>query len=75
MDDLKKLGWIIFNIIIYGLWVGFIYQINFLLGSFEWEDTLFSRTWIILSLIIQWFGGIYVVIKVQEFIIKKMNNY
>ena len=69
MEDLKKLGWMIFNVIVYALWVSLIYYIDKTTGLNEVN----SMIYIIFNLLISWVGGIFVIVYVQDFVQKKIN--
>lgn len=69
MEDFKKLGWIIFNVIVYALWVSLIYYIDKTTGLNEVD----SMIYIIFNLLISWVGGIFVIVYVQDFVQKKIN--
>ena len=69
MEDFKKLGWIIFNVIVYALWISLIYYIDKTTGLNEVN----SMIYIIFNLLISWVGGIFVIVYVQDFVQKKIN--
>jgi hypothetical protein len=69
MEDLKKLGWMIFNVIVYALWISLIYYIDKTTGLNEVN----SMIYIIFNLLISWVGGIFVIVYVQDFVQKKIN--
>ncbi len=74
MEDFKKLGWIIFNVIVYGCWISLIYELNNLIGVFDWGDSILTIVVLTISFIIQWVGGVYVVIYLQDYVSKKLNR-
>ena len=67
MEDLKRIGNITINLILYGCWVGLIYQISLLIGLFEWEDSTFTIICYVISFILQWVGGIFFVSYLRKF--------
>ena len=69
MEDFKKLGWIVFNIIIYTVWVSLIYYLDKITGLNEVD----SMIYVIFNLLISWGGGIVVVVYVQDFVQRKIN--
>ena len=71
MEDFKKIGWMIFNLIIYGSWISIINYIETIVGIKSIEDI--SMFYVIFSLLIQWVGGIFVVFFVQDFISRKFH--
>ena len=71
MEDFKKLGWIIFNFIIYFGWIGLIDKLNKLIDVLDWGDSIFV---IIVSLLVQYVGGIFVVVIIQYYTSKILNK-
>tara|TARA_B100000575_G_C22742423_1_gene443845 strand:- start:131 stop:340 length:210 start_codon:yes stop_codon:yes gene_type:complete len=69
MEDFKKLGWVVFNIIVYIGWISLIYYLDKMTGL----NKVDSIVYVIFHLLIQWVGGIFVVIYVQEFVQRKIN--
>lgn len=69
MEDFKKLGWYLFNIIVYTSWISLIYYLEKITGL----NKIDSIVYIIFFLLIQWLGGIFVVVYVQEFVQRKIN--
>jgi hypothetical protein len=64
MEDFKKLGWIIFNFIIYSSWVALTFYLNKLTGL----DELDSTPYIIFFFLFTWVGGIFVVVFAQDYL-------
>lgn len=72
MEDFEKVGWMIFNIIVYSIW----FSIWFYVGEYFDELILESNFLLIVFLLVQWVGGIFFVVYCQDFFsnLFKQNN-
>jgi membrane protein DedA with SNARE-associated domain len=64
MEDFEKVGWMIFNFIVFGIWVSIWYYI----GQYFKEVIFENNFLLIVFFIVQWFGGIFFVIYFQDYI-------
>ena len=72
MEDFGKVGWMIFNFIVFSIWISIWYYI----GQY-FEEVIFENNFLlIVFFVLQWFGGIFFVIYFQDFIsnLFKKNN-